>query len=68
MWDDNAQRCPLLPNTDHYTGLSEHWKEPVYCSEVTGQLVVHICGVKPELIRPLPLDKPVQVLGEHEEL
>ena len=49
---------------DHYTGLRENWDYgPIYCSEVTGKLVVKIVGVSPDLIRPMKWDTPTVVDG-----
>lgn len=54
-----------LLHADHYTGLRENWDfGPIYCSEVTGKLVVKIVGVNPDLIRPLQWDTPTIVEGE----
>ena len=50
---------------DHYQGLSENWSAgPVYCSEVTGKLAMHLCGVPPHYIRTLPMHQPVMVQGD----
>ena len=49
---------------DHYQGLSENWSAgPVYCSEVTGRLAMHLCSVPQHYIRTLPMHKPVMVQG-----
>ena len=53
-----------LGSADHYTGLRENWDYgPIYCSEVTGKLVVKIVGVSADLIRPLKWDTPTIVDG-----
>ncbi|KXZ48754.1 hypothetical protein GPECTOR_25g338 [Gonium pectorale] len=53
----------VIPGTDHYSGLSETWSAgPVYCSEVTARLVVHLTGVDQRLVRPLPVGQPMQVI------
>lgn len=51
-------------SADHYTGLRENWDYgPIYCSAVTGKLVVRIVGVSAELIRPLEWDTPTVIEG-----
>lgn len=40
-------------HSDHTSGLSSTWRYPIYCSEVTGKVVVAKCGVKQSLIRTL---------------
>lgn len=55
VWDTRA---------DHYTGISETWSAgPIYCSEVTARLVVHLTGVAQGLVRPLPMDAPQMIQG-----
>ena len=65
---DKSTACNPKPRpflSDHYNGLSEAWNAgPIYCSKVTATLVSHICGVRPDFIRPLPMNEPVTVLGE----
>ena len=54
----------FVRNADHYQGLSENWSAgPVYCSEVTGRLAMHLCGVPPHYIHTLPMHKPAFVQG-----
>lgn len=49
---------------DHYTGINENWSAgPIYCSEVTAQLVVHLTGVQQQFVHPLPMEKPVVIQG-----
>ena len=51
---------------DHYTGITDTWKEgEIYCSEVTGKLVVYLLGVDPQLVHTLPMNSPQQIQGEH---
>ncbi|KAI9021233.1 beta-lactamase-like protein [Hyaloraphidium curvatum] len=51
-------------HSDHYQGISERWDTgPIYCSETTGRLLCHVLGVKPEYIRPIPLDTSVWIDG-----
>ncbi|XP_072174758.1 5' exonuclease Apollo-like [Diadema setosum] len=40
-------------HSDHTQGLTSTWRMPIYCSELTGKIVVARCGVVEELIRPL---------------
>lgn len=40
-------------HSDHTSGLSSTWRQPIYCSEVTGKIAVAKCGVKQSLIKPL---------------
>lgn len=49
---------------DHYQGITENWDAGlIYCSEVTGTLIVHMLGVNAMLVRRLPMDTPVTVQG-----
>ncbi|GIL67665.1 hypothetical protein Vafri_21002, partial [Volvox africanus] len=51
-------------HSDHYSGLNDNWcNGPIYCSETTARLVVHLCGVDPSHLRPLPMKQPVMVAG-----
>lgn len=46
-------------HSDHYTNLSSSWKNgPIYCSETTGNLVVHLLGVDRKWVHPLAMDVP----------
>ena len=58
-------RCfPDVLLADHYQGITENWEAgPIYCSEVTGSLIVHMLGVDPTHVRRLPMDAPVTVQG-----
>nr|XP_054751577.1 5' exonuclease Apollo-like [Lytechinus pictus] len=40
-------------HSDHTSGLSSTWRYPIYCSEVTGKVVVAKCEVKQSLIKSL---------------
>ena len=54
----------MLATADHYTGITENWSAgTIYCSEVTGRLVVHLLGVQPEFVHGLPMDIPVDIQG-----
>lgn len=56
-------------HADHYQGITERWKAgPIYCSEITGNLVAHMLGVDPQYIHTLPMNEPVTVLGERPRL
>ncbi|KAI0686681.1 DNA repair metallo-beta-lactamase-domain-containing protein [Cytidiella melzeri] len=44
-------------HSDHYTNLSASWKSgPIYCSEGTANLILHMLGVGREWVHPLPMD------------
>uniref|UniRef100_A0A2K6SZ02 DNA repair metallo-beta-lactamase domain-containing protein n=1 Tax=Saimiri boliviensis boliviensis TaxID=39432 RepID=A0A2K6SZ02_SAIBB len=43
-------------HSDHYAGLSKHFTFPVYCSEITGNLLKNELHVQEQYIHPLPLD------------
>ncbi|XP_006461805.1 hypothetical protein AGABI2DRAFT_185905 [Agaricus bisporus var. bisporus H97] len=46
-------------HSDHYTNLSSSWKSgPIYCSEVTANLIIYMLSVDKKWIRPLPMDTP----------
>ena len=45
-------------HSDHYGGLCKSWKAGfVYCSAITGALVIQRLGVSPSFVRVLPLDR-----------
>ncbi|GAB1597350.1 DNA cross-link repair 1A protein-like, partial [Argonauta hians] len=46
---------------DHYQGLTKHFSQPLYCSEVTANLVKLKIGVSNQYIHPLPLYCPVVI-------
>ena len=51
-------------HSDHYGGLSEKWTAgTVVCSEVTARLVRYKLSVPEHVLRPIPLDTPVDVHG-----
>ena len=61
-----AQCCACLLSADHYTGITDNWGAgEIYCSEITGRLVVYLLGVKPEFVHVLPMDVPTDVQGIH---
>lgn len=49
-------------HSDHYTNLSSNWKSgPIYCSECTANLIVHMLAVDRKWVYPLPMDVPTVV-------
>ena len=51
--------------TDHYTGITDTWSQgKIFCSEVTGKLIIYLLGVDPALVHTLPMNKPQQIQGE----
>ncbi|KAI9321877.1 DNA repair metallo-beta-lactamase-domain-containing protein [Dichotomocladium elegans] len=47
-------------HSDHYTNLRKSWSYgPIYCSQITANLIQHKIGVLSEYIHPLPMDKEV---------
>ncbi|KAF8587931.1 DRMBL-domain-containing protein [Ramaria rubella] len=49
-------------HSDHYTNLSSSWKNgPIYCSQSTANLIIHMLDVDPKWVFPLPLDTPTVV-------
>ncbi|KAK9865080.1 hypothetical protein WJX84_011403 [Apatococcus fuscideae] len=46
-------------HSDHYGGITDNWdRGPIYCSAITGRLIVHMLGIKPEYVHELPMDTP----------
>jgi len=42
-------------HSDHYTNLSKSWVHgPIYCSQTTANLIVHMLGVEPKWVVSLP--------------
>ncbi|KJE92159.1 hypothetical protein CAOG_03178 [Capsaspora owczarzaki ATCC 30864] len=51
-------------HSDHYGGLSKGWRHgPIYCSEATANLAVHVLGVADDMLHRLPMDREVTVDG-----
>ncbi|XP_037352001.1 DNA cross-link repair 1A protein [Talpa occidentalis] len=50
-------------HSDHYAGLSKHFTLPVYCSEITGNLLKSKLHVQEQYIHPLPMDTKCTVNG-----
>ncbi|KAI1791850.1 DRMBL-domain-containing protein [Ganoderma leucocontextum] len=49
-------------HSDHYTNLSTKWDiGPIYCSEPTANLIIHMLGVDPKWVHPLPMDVPTTI-------
>jgi len=48
---------------DHYMGLTSKFEQPLYCSQVTANLVKLKLRVRESNIHPLPLDEPRVVRG-----
>ncbi|KAH8075871.1 DRMBL-domain-containing protein [Cristinia sonorae] len=49
-------------HSDHYTNLSSNWKSgPIYCSEGTANLIIHMLAVDPKWVHPLPMDIPTLI-------
>jgi DNA cross-link repair 1A protein len=49
-------------HTDHYGGLKSNWAHgPIYCSQITANLVRRQLGVEERYIHPLPMDTLVSV-------
>ncbi|KAF8159562.1 DNA repair metallo-beta-lactamase-domain-containing protein [Crassisporium funariophilum] len=49
-------------HSDHYTNLSSSWKNgPIYCSEGTANLIVHMLSVDRKWVHPLPMDTPTLI-------
>ncbi|KAF9479593.1 DRMBL-domain-containing protein [Pholiota conissans] len=44
-------------HSDHYTNLSSSWKHgPIYCSQGTANLIIHMLSVDRKWVHPLPMD------------
>ncbi|EIW71463.1 hypothetical protein TREMEDRAFT_28150, partial [Tremella mesenterica DSM 1558] len=49
-------------HSDHYTNLSRSWNHgPIYCSETTANLIIHMLGVEPKWVHGLPNDIPFEM-------
>ncbi|KAL0953366.1 hypothetical protein HGRIS_004603 [Hohenbuehelia grisea] len=49
-------------HSDHYTNLSSNWKSgPIYCSEGTANLIIHMLSVDKKWVHPLPMDVPTTI-------
>lgn len=50
-------------HSDHYAGLSKNFTSPVYCSEITGNLLKSKLHVQKQYVHPLPMDTACVVNG-----
>ena len=50
-------------HADHYVGLTKRWPLPVYCSQVTADLLVRQHRLSAQHVRPLPMGTAVVVPG-----
>ncbi|XP_015350306.1 DNA cross-link repair 1A protein isoform X1 [Marmota marmota marmota] len=50
-------------HSDHYAGLSKNFTFPVYCSEITGNLLKSKLHVQEQYVHPLPMDTECFVDG-----
>ncbi|XP_057593354.1 DNA cross-link repair 1A protein isoform X2 [Hippopotamus amphibius kiboko] len=50
-------------HSDHYAGLSKNFTFPIYCSEITGNLLKSKLHVQEQYIHPLPIDSECTVNG-----
>lgn len=58
----NAKTSSRHAHSDHYTNLSASWKHgPIYCSQATANLIIHMLSVDPKWVHPLPMDAPTVV-------
>ncbi|TFK39905.1 beta-lactamase-like protein [Crucibulum laeve] len=49
-------------HSDHYTRLSSTWKSgPIYCSQETANLIIHILSVDKKWVHPIPMDVPTVI-------
>ena len=49
-------------HADHYMGLKKSWANgPIYCSEITRNLVLSKINPDPSTVISLPLEKPVRI-------
>ncbi|XP_022355155.1 DNA cross-link repair 1A protein [Enhydra lutris kenyoni] len=50
-------------HSDHYAGLSKNFTFPIYCSEITGNLLKSKLHIQKQYIHPLPMDTECIVNG-----
>ncbi|XP_045882391.1 DNA cross-link repair 1A protein [Meles meles] len=50
-------------HSDHYAGLSKNFTFPIYCSEITGNLLKSRLHIQKQYIHPLPMDTECIVNG-----
>jgi hypothetical protein len=60
-------KCRLILrhfHSDHYGGMTANWSHgPIYCSSITGSLVLQQIKVAPEYVIKLPMHQTVNVEG-----
>jgi hypothetical protein len=51
-------------HSDHYGGMTANWSHgPIYCSSITGSLVLQQIKVNPEYVIKLPMYQTVNIEG-----
>ena len=50
-------------HSDHYCGISGKFAHQIWCSEITGRLVIQNLNVKSSLVKMLPMDEKIRVAG-----
>lgn len=62
-----SPKCGLISrhfHSDHYGGMTANWSHgPIYCSSITGSLVLQQIKVAPEYVIKLPMHQTVNVEG-----
>ncbi|KAL1412094.1 DNA cross-link repair protein PSO2/SNM1 [Vanrija albida] len=49
-------------HSDHYTNLTGRWRHgPIYCSQTTANLIVHMLGVERQWVHALPDDEEYEI-------
>ncbi|CAH1782855.1 unnamed protein product [Owenia fusiformis] len=48
---------------DHYGGLTKKFAQPIYCSNVTANLIEQKLKVEPHYVHRLPMNEPCQIHG-----
>ncbi|XP_060589613.1 uncharacterized protein LOC132744840 isoform X1 [Ruditapes philippinarum] len=52
---------------DHITGLTSSWSYPIYCSEITGKLLVQRYGIKEDLIHTMQTESAEIIYLDNEQ-
>ncbi|XP_019859070.1 PREDICTED: DNA cross-link repair 1A protein-like [Amphimedon queenslandica] len=50
-------------HSDHYAGLNSRFAHDIYCSKVTGNLIIQELKVKSDIVHPLPLKEEKLING-----